>query len=449
MVMRYPNATAASKALPKGRPGSPRPYPQRPMTITPRSIPGVTLPKPPIPKGVGLKLLGRGLARAVPFLGTLLLAKDALELYNVSKVIMGGWTLTRACTSGFPPWIYRTNVTGSDFYCGYGYTKLGTDPSNLSTPVPAGVNDITMFDKGEPYIGSYRWARIGNSYHRSVDTSPELAPHVGTGPQAFPVGLPFATPAGLPLSPLTGTPRPKPWGEAMPGVGEQPSADPETEPAPQSKPIWEIPPLRFPVVLVPGVTPGMPPEVLPPPSPNVQEVVIPSPGTGTVQNPRVQSRPATNHERKNRPPRKHEKEKKIHVRTVAGGAWAIINMFTEGLDFLDVVWEALPKKDRTKGRPTPYDKARDIYDHFDQIDIAKAIENYINNQIEDYVYGMIGKQVAKAQGVIGSPTGLSRSLSKTRGQFLEEMDAEIQLPEIHYDPMTGEIYLTGFGLSSR
>lgn len=445
MVMKYPNATAAAKARPKARPGSPRPIPQRPLHITPRKIPGVTLPKPPVPPKVGLKLGAKSIARLVPGLGTLLLAGDVYELVSANVWRLGNWRLTRHCDGGgYPPW--RRNNHGVNFTCGYSYK---TDAAyNLDELINTSVRNITIYHRGPYWAGGYHHYIIGNSYTRDSGLAPEPAPKIVTAPILVPVEVPNLIPGSVPLSPVTGTPRPKPWGEALPGVGEQPSGAPEADAPPQSRPTWEIPVLPFPVVIFPGV-PGMPPEILPPPAPNVQEVVVPAPSPGAGDRPRVSSRPATRHETKNRPPRNREKEKKIHVRTVAGGAWAVLNLITEGLDFLDVLWGALPKQHKTKGRPTPYDKARDIYDNWEAIDVAKAVENYINNQIEDYVYGMIGQQVAKAQGIIGSPTGLSRALSKNQQQFAEQMELELELPEVHYDPTTGEIYLTGFGLSSR
>lgn len=447
MVMKYPTATALAKVRPNV-PGSQGPFKQRPLKITPRKIPGVTLPKPPVPKGVGLKFAGRGLARFVPGVGTVLIAADALQFFQ-------------QLNSGPNPLFWQKDID-----CGYGrymrwnvFTNCGshitppntppvpitTDPVNTSSihywseplPLPAAPARLT-FQRSE------RWVRISGA---PVPTL--IAYNV---PMVVPISVPFLNPAGMPLSPVVGTPRPKPWPEAVARPGEQPSADPEGDPAqqprpgqaPKSRPIWNVPPMPFPITIVPGV--GSPTAPTPRPSPQTQELIVPAPGAASA--PRVNTR-NNQAQARNRSPRKREKEKKIHVRTVAGGAWALINVFIEGLDFLDVIWKALPDEKRSKGNITPYDKAKDVYDHIDEIDIAKAVENYLNNQIEDMIYGTIGKQVAKAQGVIGSPTGLSRVLSKSRQQFMEEMEAELELPEIHWDEVTGEIYLTGLGLSSR
>lgn len=62
---------------------------------------------------------------------------------------------------------------------------------------------------------------------------------------------------------------------------------------------------------------------------------------------------------------------------------------TEADDFLDTLFEALPKEvqERYKGRKTPQGKAKAIYDDFDKIDWAKWGENFVKNYLEDKAVG--------------------------------------------------------------
>jgi len=54
--------------------------------------------------------------------------------------------------------------------------------------------------------------------------------------------------------------------------------------------------------------------------------------------------------------------------------------------------------------PIPY-MLHDIYENIDNIDWGKALDNLIENQIEDYVFGKIGQKSAEASRASGGTKG--------------------------------------------
>lgn len=115
-------------------------------------------------------------------------------------------------------------------------------------------------------------------------------------------------------------------------------------------------------------------------------------------------------------PRKGEKEIKTDMAGLPTGALKILlNGVTEVGDFIDSIYEALPRPLRTwKGRDgkwrakdiTPQSKALRIYQHFDAINIGDAFVNLVVNQAEDFAFGKIGQASAKASRQMGFLAGI-------------------------------------------
>lgn len=109
-------------------------------------------------------------------------------------------------------------------------------------------------------------------------------------------------------------------------------------------------------------------------------------------------------------PDKHTKERKFAL-TVSGIGRLILGSVTEGFDTVSAIFDALPLALRQKlwaqngGYLSPIDKALAIYRYFDQVDMAKAVQNLTYEQLEDYVYGRIGQITAKANRRRGMPGG--------------------------------------------
>lgn len=58
------------------------------------------------------------------------------------------------------------------------------------------------------------------------------------------------------------------------------------------------------------------------------------------------------------------------------------------------------------GPKTPLQKAAAVYKHLDKLDMARAMLRLAQSQMEDYFWGKVGRQSAKASGKIGRPVGV-------------------------------------------
>lgn len=126
------------------------------------------------------------------------------------------------------------------------------------------------------------------------------------------------------------------------------------------------------------------------------------------------SRTRTQHEL--RRPTKNEKEIKPKGATLGR---LIVGAFTEGLDLLEALYAGLPKDIRDssrktngslndrfgepnsfRGKPfrssTPQEQAQAIYDNLDEIVWEDFRDAFVENQIEDFIYGKLGKTAGKA-----------------------------------------------------
>lgn len=119
-----------------------------------------------------------------------------------------------------------------------------------------------------------------------------------------------------------------------------------------------------------------------------------------------------------RPPGRGTKERKVKV--VAGG-WArvIIDAISEQRDFIRALWDALPKEAQHaphRKRPWPYkseqpkmqDMLKDLWDYWPNADLSyfnRAFDKVVENEIEDWFYGKIGKAQGQAAAQIGRPVG--------------------------------------------
>lgn len=89
-----------------------------------------------------------------------------------------------------------------------------------------------------------------------------------------------------------------------------------------------------------------------------------------------------------RPPTEGEKEKKGKISKAISIALKVAFEATEAIDFIDAVFDALPKKYH-KGRLTPQAKLRLIYLHSDEIDLNKMVLNVLANHYSDLVIGRL------------------------------------------------------------
>jgi hypothetical protein len=128
--------------------------------------------------------------------------------------------------------------------------------------------------------------------------------------------------------------------------------------------------------------------------------------------------PPTDHEFKRPGPK--SKERKIRISTGGTLLRIVFDHLTEIDDFVDAFWWALPKGDRTKVKQVPKSKRyygvkyetpklpqklKDLYDHWNDVDMNKAIDNLVQNEIGDRAAAKIGKASGHAAAATGRPVG--------------------------------------------
>ena len=124
-----------------------------------------------------------------------------------------------------------------------------------------------------------------------------------------------------------------------------------------------------------------------------------------------------------------QEDKKPWTRVFIKGGMLAINAVTETQDFLEALHEGLPKHLRSKGRNggdvPPWVILEDLWDHYDQWDAQVGIEAYINNQIEDAIYGRFFGLQSRIQRRAGVTAGLGRGVKGYR-------PTKLVVPEVHF-----------------
>lgn len=129
-----------------------------------------------------------------------------------------------------------------------------------------------------------------------------------------------------------------------------------------------------------------------------------------------------------------EHEKKPWSQRMTAMGLHFINIVTETQDAMEALHQGLPKRLRSKGRKgglkrrgdvPPWVIARDIIDHWDEFDGAKALEALINNEIEDRIYGRAFGVIGRTQKRAGISAGLRRGAATWHPVSLE-------VPEVHF-----------------
>lgn len=333
--------------------------------------------------------------------------------------------------------------TGARFY---GLAEQWHRGATVNMPAPAAIYHIIEVPLYDPW---------------NADALPILRPGFGT--PALPYPLSHPTPGTQPPGPNHSQPT---W----PDVVEVPLTTspivvmPDVVPLPGQPGVVVVPVTHPPIIVdptpgtgpgtQPGTGPGTGPGTSPGPgtdpggSPNPDPSTDPgtAPGTGTGGGTGGGTSPGTRN-----PSKKNEKERKIHVKSVVpAGMHLGLNIVTEGLDFIGVLYDSIPKACRKKAgvtsfRPSVAEKMKAIYHCYSQIPLAEAFANYLNNQFEDYVYGQLGRLTGRATGRFNITTGLNRALREAQGGISDAAGGGVTLPEITYDEATGEFGLKWLG----
>lgn len=274
--------------------------------------------------------------------------------------------------------------------------------------------------------GPYPWDSAVDTYPGSWWLTPEGQAHLPT-PAVY-------LPQGVSLLPDE---VPRPWTETVwPGLSPiLPRPDANPTPRPISRPIPYVPTISPEMPQHgPAPTPAPAPAPIPGPVvlPEIPEIAWPNPGTPTetiiaprpgvagqpAYWPNVSPKPQNNPAR--RPP-KGTKERKIRMNRTLGIIWASFSHITEGTDYINAVYEALPwrlkvREYQTRGRqPNPAEKLRIIYENINDVDIVKATQNFTKNYLEDMIYALGGKQAAEAARNDNRPIGYEAGGGLTGG----------------------------------
>lgn len=393
--MADPSRSRARPRVPGGRSaGSPAPRPP----ALPR-IPNPVYPAPGIPANDNARrLLARAMARAAGRLGAraLPLLGSALLLYELYQWYFqpGGIEDYEICNT-WPP-------TASGF-CGLGngdgqerYASTASCAASVGCWVgnntdPAQIGFKPNFIRSGPNRGLFgggrynshetTWQRVGNPAGL-----PQLKPEVNIPvPQQTPISdpspldpppVPSAVPWIDPLAIPIGAPQPQPWTAPVPAIPArpvEPIGDPSANPE------------------APARGPGPRPRVRGRRRPGEAREVAPR--TGRRQQP----------SRRAQPPR-GEKQRKLIGQLPPGFLSRFINGTTEAADWIDCVWKALPRSYR-RGPHTPQQKLQDIYDGWENLNVQLALVNCFREQVEDYIFGRIGRLQATANRRLGVATG--------------------------------------------
>jgi hypothetical protein len=355
----------------------------------------------------------RGFSRAFPLVGLALTAYELYELY----------TMWGEEVPGVPA---AFDATGWNVNCGSVGAAFAAVGSNC------GAATAFTADK----IGKISRTSIGSGFYvEAVDFGPGIDFYPGSttiytfyqgGKIRTVTGL-FTRTVNLGVGAQTG-PVPAPMTEEVPFVPARfappeipftyPSIDPMVLPI--NKPVFDPGPLPFkdlpyrhpnPFRSPTEQTQRGPRPRTRPSDPRIPAVQVDSDGT-------VTRLPPADHVFK--PPGKKSKERKIRISTGGTLLRRAFDGITELRDAVDAFWWALPSSDRTKVKqvpkskryygvkyqtPTLQQKMADLYKHWNDVDMNKAVDNLVQNEIGDRAAAKVGKASGQAAAATGRPVG--------------------------------------------
>lgn len=330
----------------------------------------------------------RGLARLFPLLGSALLAYELWQWYFQP----GGLEDYELCAQYAPqpscpgspggPRVYRSHpdcVTNAGCFIA---PLSATDPAAIGfkpTYIRSGLGN----NFGGAYFGNHdrTYMRVGPSggLPQLVPEVPLPVPTVVPGtppspldPPSVPPAIPWFDPIGNPI----GAPQPVPFAPPMPAIPArpvEPIEDPAKNPeAPQRGP-----------------------------SPRPRTRGRRHPGEATEAWPR---RGARRSPRPRTPPPGGTKEKKLIGQLPPGFLKRFLSSATEVADFIDCIYKALPKNKQSP-RDLPQDKLNKLYQYWEDVNVQQALLNCLQEQVEDYIFGRLGRLQATANRRLGVTTG--------------------------------------------
>lgn len=346
----------------------------------------------------------------VPFSvsGDLLNASAQMYVQAIESGWQNHWTLRHRCRD----WS-GTGYKAGDSYYGMGECNSVKYILDEWWDQPAQVNS---YHKGNPGVTTETDVALVNMYDTAPGGSPEYdALLVAEGWYRLTSGeVPFPYSNGSRVNVL-----PDPWvnpAKARPSVrkrcGGQPSARPWFRPMPDPSP--DMPPF---VDAASAREAGYSPRQY-------------STSARQGQKPKFRSNKGT----KPRKPKPEQGEGKSKARMGKGfgQAWAWLNKATEGADWVDAAFDALPEYVRDEyPNPTLDEKIEALANHHGEVDPSKFASNVVNNAIEDWYYGTtsVGPRAYQATGM---RTGMDRALNAPRKVEGYEDDPPIPTVEINF-----------------
>lgn len=404
---------------------SPRPAPRPPLPVPRRSSPVGPRPQwAPQPferfpkKGIWSRPAVRGLTR----------------LSGPITIIMFGWEAWRWFDGKQPGWYLPAGwnyFPGCDYEPEFAHQLL----FNGCIHNQAGVNDA-----GEPPFilqravsGRRRWGAGLYRYNPGSGRGDHVLSYYKDFFPPDPAAAPTETkptdiPRWMPKEPAKWPSATSGWGPALypdwqpvsPPFIEEPSTPPLGVPRPPNPgtPQWpdrwnDVPD----TVPFPGLEPYEPPVPIRRPDPDGSWEVNPEaaerPDTQVSFNARGQAQVRQQQNKRPRRPPRGTKERKLHLRGAAAALWRGFGPVTEFGDFVDALYEGVPKEAqrdlffKLRRRPKAIEKMEAIYDNINEIDMQKVIKAYLENQVEDFILGSIGQLEAGAnqRNPFGRPLG--------------------------------------------
>lgn len=374
----------------------------------------------------GLRGLGaiRGLARLNPWIMGGLAAYELYEYLRQPEGAPGydmrGWDVRFQCTGGGMMYGFNhSTCTNRTATLNNWNLKAGEPSAIIKLGQGHYVVNTTFFDDLKHFSGKYWFANttIGYSKEFFGVTDPNQIPipqyqaqrpAVYTPPEQHLLNTidPLSAPIGVPL----GVPKPVPY-RLIPRLRPNPWRSPHE----QRQAGYDSPSL-------PGGRPGIPvrPDQLPTTYPTVEY----------SSNPADTPRPLPVHTLK--PPGGGEKEGKVKISNGERFIHNIVSTVGEVNEFIDALYKTLPSAKKvkyngtfyTKFAPTPQEKVRALYDNWAHVNYVEAIFNVAENQIEDRIFGEIGKANAKLSrevltsrsriGLQGRTSHIQRNIMKAR-----------------------------------
>lgn len=322
-----------------------------------------------VPGGMGARLA----SRFIPWVGIGILAVEVgWYWYNYSGKPTpwtgpAGWTYGGPCAGIGNPTFKQASFAGI-LHCFGGSTAGQT----LGTPIP---DNHTSFHLGYQFGSKIKdrewWFRAPGDFPGSVPGFP--------GVEATPIPLSPIRP-GTPHDPMRDVPL-----EPSPQVHPDPfPATPYPRPKPRD---WQSPTEGRQAGPAPQPRQAVEPRLRPYERPAIEIAVQPRPGPVTAS-------PGSH---KQLPPKgRGQRERK--QKTKSAGAFNLIRRVFEGafeaVDVIEAVFQALPQHIRQRyphARRAPVVMMRAINRHWQVIDTEEMIINLLLNELEDYIFGRLGR----------------------------------------------------------